>query len=314
MRTLLKAVTLRDFAESFGTTEDDVRNKCQNLINGLDFSYSIIKGAEREALIVNILKKIETDRQVIGAPERQKIWHDGWAENLVEFIHSDYDLNKLVPKFIRPGQPVRFKKQYIKPSSEMFELSYYSVFRQWLFKTYFESIDQIFEFGCGTGFNLIALAQLYPQKRLAGLDFVKSSVDLVNTIADRCKFNLTGFLFDMLSPDRSFKFNKETAVLTIGSIEQLAGNFVPFLNYLLKQPVSVCVHVEPVIELYDDANLADYLAMKFQAKRGYTSNFLPYLKKLEEQKSIDILKVKRLYFGSLFMEGYNYIVWRPLKQ
>ena len=26
----------------------------------------------------------------------------------------------------------------------------------------------------------------------------------------------------------------------------------------------------------------------------------------------EILKAKRLYFGSLFMEGYSYIVWRPI--
>lgn len=306
-------ITLEDFARSFGTTADDIGEKCSDIINRTDFTYSIIEGAERDTLILNILKQIESDQQVIGAPERQQVWNKGWEENLNEFISSNYDLNKLVPKFIRYGQPLRFNRQYIQPSTPAFELNYFVVFRQWLFKTFFTSVSHIYEFGCGTGFNLVSIAQLYPDKRLYGLDFVPSSVDLINKIANHYKYNLSGHLFDMISPDLSFTLEKGSAVLTIGAIEQLASKFEAFLEYLIDQPVSLCVHVEPTIELYDENNLVDYLAIKFQGKRGYTRNFLPYLKSLEENKKVEILKVKRLFFGSFFMEGYNCIVWRVIK-
>jgi hypothetical protein len=33
---------------------------------------------------------------------------------------------------------------------------------------------------------------------------------------------------------------------------------------------------------------------------------------LEAQKKVEIVQAKRPYFGSLFMEGYSYFVWRPL--
>ena len=307
------ALTVEDFALSFGTTVDDVREKCSDIIEVSNFNYSLIEGDNRDDLILRILKRIDEDNQVIGAPERQQIWERGWEENLTEFVSGNFDLRRLVPKFIRHGQPVRFNGYFIQPSSPTFELDYFSVFRQWLFKTYFHHIRHIYEFGCGTGFNLVELSQIYPDKRLFGLDFVSSSIELVNKIAEHYKFNLSGYLFDMVSPNISFVLEKNSAVLTIGSMEQLASKFEPFVKYLMNQPISICVHVEPTIELYDENNLVDYLAVKFQGKRGYTRNLLPYLRELEAEKRVELLKVKRLNFGSLFMEGYNLIIWRALK-
>jgi hypothetical protein len=118
----------------------------------------------------------------------------------------------------------------------------------------------------------------------------------------------------MIHPDKNFKLAKNSAILTFGSIEQLASKFEAFLQYLLAQQPQVCVHVEPAIELYDENNFVDYLAIKFQGKRGYTHNFLPRLKELEKKGKVKILKIKRLFFGSLYMEGYNLIVWRPAEK
>lgn len=306
-------IDLKNFAISFGTTESDVYEKCADLIRKMDFSFSLIDGVDRDNLILRILKRVEEDRQVIGAPERRHIWDEGWKENINEFIAGNYDLSKLVPKFIRHGQPVRFNCCFIQPSNSNFELDYFTVFKQWLFKTYFDSASHVYEFGCGTGLNLVTMAQLYPEKKLYGLDFVPSSVELVNKIAECYSFNLQGHLFDMITPNTTFRLEKDSAVLTIGSVEQLASKFEAFIEYLLSQPISLCVHVEPIIELYDGNNLLDYLAIKFQSKRGYTRNLLPYLKELEEKRRLEIVKVKRLYFGSLFMEGYNLIVWRAAK-
>ncbi|GAI42232.1 unnamed protein product [marine sediment metagenome] len=67
----------------------------------------------------------------------------------------------------------------------------------------------------------------------------------------------------------------------------------------MKSSPVLCIHVEPTIELYDESNLVDYLAIKFHKKRGYAENYLTRLRKLEAQNEIEILKVKRLFFGSL---------------
>lgn len=310
----MREVTLEDFVASFGAEKDGMPVECKDLIAEKDFKYEIIEGAERDKLLLEIIKKIETDRQIIGAEERQNIWNNGWGENLQDFVNSDYDLKTLVPRFIRPSQIVRFNQNYIKPSNNNFELDYYSVFRKWLFATYFKDFKNIYEFGCGTGFNLVVLSKMYPDKNLYGTDFVKSSADLVNEIAKAHNLKLSGSIFDMINPDEKYKLKKNSLIFTIGAIEQLASKFEAFLRYLLCNNPGLCVHVEPTIELYEENNLVDYLAIKFHKKRGYTQGFLPRLQKLEKNGKLEILKVKRLFFGSLFMEGYNFIVWRPVKQ
>lgn len=314
-------IYLEDFANSFGTDVNDIIRNCSNLIKHIDFRYDIIDDDERGKLILSILKRIEEDTQIIGEPKRNITWNNGWQENLNEFIDSNHDINKLIPKFIRSGQPIRYNREYIRTSNPNFELDYYKVLRQWLFKKYLHQYNNIYEFGCGTGFNLVELAQLFPDnknnnknnnKKLYGLDFVPSSVKLINKIAEYHKYNMSGHLFDMISPNYEFHLEKNSAIFTIGAIEQLAGKFESFIEYILKQPVSLIMHVEPAIELYDQGDLIDYLAIKFQSKRGYTKGLLPYLTKLEDDGIIDILKVKRTYFGSLYMEGYNIIIWKPI--
>lgn len=70
---------------------------------------------------------------------------------------------------------------------------------------------------------------------------------------------------------------------------------------------------EPAIELYDkDNNLSDFLASKFQGNRDYTSGLIGKLEALEKEGKIKTLKIKRLYFGSFFMEGYNLMAWKSL--
>jgi len=308
----LKVVAAKDFAKSFGAGERDVLDKCSQLIGSYNFSYNCIEGEQRDQLIVSILKRIEEDSQIIGEPKRKSVWQNGWQENLNDFIKSGHDLNTLVPKFIRPKQPIRFMQKYILPQAPEFELQFFNVYRQWLFKTYFNDVNNCYEFGCGTGFNLVALAKLYPKMKLYGLDFVKSSYDLVNEIAKAHHLNLSGHLFNMIEPDAHLRIKFNSGVFTIGAIEQLRGKFHDFIEYLIQNKPKVVIFTEPMVELYDIERLEDYLAYKFQEKRGYTRNLLPYLKKLEKQGRVKIEKIQRLYFGSLFMEGYNLIVWRPV--
>lgn len=308
----MKEVKIRDFSISFGTTEDDFSDKCKEQISKSDFQYNELDRSERDNLLLEILRRTEADKQVIGAKERKIVWEKGWKENLREFTENEFDLNKIVPKFLRPNQAIRFNQDFIKPNNPNFELDYLKVFRIWLYEKYFAGFDNIYEFGCGTGYNLTALADLFPNKQLFGLDFVDSSVALVNMIAEKYRLNLKGFKFDMLYPDKDFKLFSNSAVFTFGAIEQLAGKYESFLEYLLNNKPCLCVHIEPTIELYDEDNLIDYLAIKFHRKRGYTENFLPGLEMLEAKKKLKIVKVKRLFFGSLLMEGYSLVIWEPL--
>ena len=112
-------------------------------------------------------------------------------------------------------------------------------------------------------------------------------------------------------PDERVAIRDRSVVLTFGTIEQLAGQFEAFLQFLLRRSPTLCISLEPTIELYDQDDLIDYLAVKFHRKRGYTEGYLTRLQELEREGRLELLAVKRLFFGSLCMEGFSYIIWRP---
>ncbi len=305
-------VKLADFARCFGTSVEDFSLEFQEALSKCDLSYKRLDQKERDEVILRVLRKTATDKQVIGSEERTSVWERGWRENLLAFQTQNFSLEALIPKFIRENQPIRYDGDYIMPHNPRFEFDFMTVFRIWLFQKYFVEFSNIYEFGCGSGINLILLASIFPEKSFHGFDFVQSSVDLINIIAKTHGWRLAGQMFDMIHPNRQIKLAEKSAVFTFGALEQLAGRFEAFLQYLLEQKPGICIHVEPTIELYDENILFDYLAVQFHRKRGYTENLLPRILELETERKVRVLKVKRLNFGSLFMEGYTFIIWQPV--
>jgi hypothetical protein len=305
-------LTSLDFASAFGTTPDAFSSEVLSLIDSLDFRYEAMSGAERDAQILNVLKRIESDKQAIGVPERRDVWERGWAENLEAFLRSGRDPKALIPKFLRADQPLRWRGDYIMSPNPRFELDFITVFRTWIYQNFFTNAPALYEFGAGTGFNLALMEQLIPGKQLWGLDFVPSAVELISQLGTSQGCNLRGRLFDMTAPDPQFRLQESAAVMTFGSLEQLAGKFNAFLDYLLEQLPAIVIHVEPTVELYDGNSLFDWLALRFHQKRGYTEGLLPRLRELSAECRVELLQVNRVGFGSLFMEGYTLIAWRPV--
>lgn len=300
-------------AKSFGIEVNLLPESTKVLIDTYNFATKEVTGIERDALIVRIIDKIRMDKQKIASPERLKAWEEGWAENLNLYIESNGDQTSLVPKFIRAGEPIRWFGRYHISEDANFELNYISVLRSYLIETYFSKVQSIYEFGAGTGFNLLHFAKLKPELNLVGTDFVSSSVQLMKEVGKQESINLSAQLFDMLDPSRNkLKIESGSGVLTFGSLEQLGSNLSPILKYFHDQRPDVCVHIEPMIELYDATSIEDYLATWFQGQRGYSSGLLGAISDLEKQGKASILMQQRLNFGSMMMEGYNLLVWKPV--
>lgn len=70
--------------------------------------------------------------------------------------------------------------------------------------------------------------------------------------------------------------------------------------------------MESLVDLYEETKLVDYLAASYHRKRGYLDEFLPHLKDLAAKSRIEIFGIRRLFFGSLYHEGYSYVARRPL--
>lgn len=310
----IKKLGLRDFADSFGCAIGDMSKSFRFFMKQHDFRYSVLRNEDRDKIVLDVLQRIELDQQRVGSKERTAVWQKGWQENLQAFRRSRYDLKALIPRFVRANRVMRLNGQYVVPVSPTFEWDFFCVFRHWLFEKYLKDAKTVYEFGCGTGLNLVALAKLDPEKELHGLDFSSPSQKILRKIRDVFGFNIIGHFFDMKKPKDSLCLKPNSIVLTFGAIEQLAGAIGPFLKYLKKNSPALCISMEPILELYDPNNLLDYLAIKFHTRRGYTGNYLAQLKDLENNGQVKILKVKRLFFGSTYMEGFSLVVWKYLKK
>ena len=152
---------------------------------------------------------------------------------------------------------------------------------------------------------------MFPSKKVYGFDFVQPSIDIVNDLREHRGLNAFGVAFNIMEPDFKIDVEDNSVIFTSGAIEQVASKFDKFINFILEKKPSLVVNIEPAYEVYNQDILFDYLAAKFHKKRGYTSGYLPRIKELEKQNKVDILKIKRLNFGSLFMEGFTCIIWRP---
>lgn len=297
-------------AKLFRTNVIEINKFCKNkLKNPLNFRYLNYK--ENNDLIITILNRIFSDTQIVGSRGRKNRWFRGWDQTFDDY-KKNKNINSLLPKFYtaRENKFFRLGGKFIKVKNQKFEIKILDIYRNWYFKKYFSKVDNIYEFGAGTGHNLVELSKIFPNKKLFGSDFVRSSIKILKLITKRKKVNLNSFYFDMLKPNHKVKLLNNSAIYTSGAVEQLSGNIDKFLKYIVLQRPRIILHVEPCIDFYDDKNLTDYLGKMFQTRRKYTSNLLSKLKDLEKKGDIKIVKVCKSPFGSLMMEGYNLIVWK----
>ncbi len=301
-----------EFASLLGTESQDIERKCGYRFERCDLQYKDLSSERHDNVLLEVIKAIDQNAFTVSGKKRESDWESGWAENLEAFMQDETDETALVPKYIQKTAKKRLFKKYIEPLSGTFELDFYTIYREYIFKTYLSEYDQVYEFGCGTGYNLLMMAKMFPEKVLLGLDWADSAVELVNRIGQSCGCSLKGRKFDFFHPDHDLSVQTKTVFLTLNSMEQIGDNYSPFLEYILQKRPAVVINSEPLIELYDDANLLDYLAIKYHRQRNYLNGYLKALKRLEADKVIEILNIQRVPFGSLFHEGYSIIIWRCL--
>jgi SAM-dependent methyltransferase len=298
-----------DFAALFGLPE--LPTACAELAGKHDFRYDVPAGAERDRIVVQVMQHVDSDKPSQVGEHRAGIWESCWADNLQRFIDGGYDPDKLVPDFFKPGQPIRFNQDYVIPANPRFEHDFFAVCRAFLFERFFREVESAYEFGCGSGFNLLALAHQLPGKRLCGLDWSRSSNEMLDLMGRKLGVAISGRHFDFFNPDAGLEFGPASGVLTMCALEQVGLRHGSFVEFLLANKPAICVNMEPLLELYDENNLVDYLAIRFHRKRGYLDGFLTRLRQLAAEGRIEILEERRFHFGSIYHEGYSYVAWRP---
>jgi SAM-dependent methyltransferase len=244
-----------------------------------------------------------------GTYSKYLAWEKGWSYNLKKF-KIDPNINSLTPKFVRKKSLLKVNGEYISPISTKFEIKLFTIIKLIVFFKYALKVKNIYEFGCGTGRNLLVLSRYFKNKNFIGLDYTKASLKILNLISKRKK-NITGYFFDIVNPSNKFLLKKNSLVLTVGSLEQVGLRYKNFFRYLRNNKPTLVINFETINELYSNNNFSDYLSRQFVIKRNYLRNYLSYLKKKEKERIIKIIKVKRV-FGSQFHEGYSLVIFKFL--
>jgi hypothetical protein len=307
---LIKKLSYRDFEKRYG---EKMSSYVKDRIEKYDFRYRDATKDERDGFIRRNIDVLLDQNIVTAGEHRREDWEGGWGENYTEYSKNN-SIESIKPKYFGKYPCVRWNQDYIIPMTEDFEKNSLAFIQDLLFDKYLRNTKSIYEFGCGTGHNLLRIREINKLATLWGLDWAKSSQKIINQMRDSgLDNNIYSANFDFFKPDNQFSIDDNAACITIAALEQVGTNFRPFIDYLLKKKPDICVHIEPIFELLDCNNLLDYTSIKYFQKRQYLWGLLNYLHDLENKGRINILEARRSYIGSLFIDGYSIIAWKPIR-
>jgi len=299
-----------EIAEILGTAEASLPAATRAAIDAADFAVTPLSGPELEEERARVAAALHGPLPVSG-PQRHAAWEAGWGDISERFAASG-DLADLEPHYFRkPSRVMRVLGRYVRPRDPRFEASFVRVLQTWVAARWLGGEGPIWEFGCGPGHNVVAFAQLLPGRTVVGLDWARPSQEILARVAERTGLPVAGRRFDMFAPEADLTLPAGSIAVTIGAMEQLGDRFETFLGFLLQERPALCVHLEPLHELYDRSDPFDAVAAAYAERRGYLRGYLPRLQELARSGRIELLCVKR-HFGSEFHDGWGSLVWRPL--
>ena len=264
-------------------------------------------------LLRRIVQALLEPNIVQSGDHRLDEWEKGWAENLNLVVRHPEDTQSIIPRYFGKYDAIRWRGRFVRPVSPQFEYRSLAVILDWLFDKYLRDADVIYEFGCGTGYNLLRAREFNPRAVLWGLDWATSSQQIIKQLAQNgVDPDIHGKPFDYFDPDESFRLFPNSVVYTVASLEQVGTRWDRFVEYLLRNRPKLCIHIEPIAELLDPGELIDCLSIEYFRKRNYLHGFLDGLRQIEMQGKAIIHRAQRSHIGSLFIEGYSIVVWSPV--
>lgn len=306
----IKSLSIHDFEGAFG---EKLSPFVADRIGKYSFKYAEITPEEKEILLIKIVETLLDPKLLQSGEHRLDQWESGWGENLELLLQNPRNIDLIIPKYFNKYGAIRWRGRFIRPVSEKFECHSLAIILDWLFDKYMREAPAIYEFGCGTGHNLLRARGVNSSASLCGLDWATASQSIIERLAHyKIDPNISGHRFDYFNPDELFHLAPDSVIYTVASLEQVGSRWDKFIDYIIHNCPKLCIHVEPVAELLDPNKLIDYLSIEYFKKRNYLSGFLDGLRKFEREGKVKIHRAQRTNIGSLFIEGYSVIVWEPI--
>lgn len=309
----LNYVTPEFVAAKFGMKTEQLTD----LLNGYvwpELSYRVLEGVERDEIMLGILKRIDERNFRIVGENDNAVWVRGWGEILEQVEQYGFSNDVLRPQYFDHHRIMRFDGEYIDGGDANFVYQYDQLLRRVVLAHYLRGQKKVVELGCGTGTSQLILAELLPDAELVASDWSPPSQGIIRAMSAYLKRQITPVCFNMLTLEGwdELGIDQDSAVVTVHALEQLGDGCKPLLEKIVSAKPKLCVHLEPVLELYDEATLFDYLAIRCHTTRNYLKNWLSDIRALEKSGKAEIIEEKRLQFGDRYHEAYSAIVWRPL--
>jgi SAM-dependent methyltransferase len=276
--------------------------------------YRVLGASKREKVMERIDDLIAGGKLRAAGANDPANWLRGWGRIRDIVRDEGVSLETLSPQYHKPLAACRLGGDYVESDDLQFEFKLSVTVRKALLGHFLKDHGKIVEFGCGTGLNLFILAQLFPDKELIGCDWVAPSLEMLGEIAAHLDRPIGGCRFNMLdlAGGDNVPLAPDTAVVTALAMEQLAKDFGPFLGFLIEKKPAFCLHIEPLVELYDATDAADAAAIGYHRHRNYLEGYVPALRALAFEGTIEIIKERRVKFGNMFHDQYSILAWRPL--
>jgi hypothetical protein len=300
-------LTVEDFCEILGVTKlsDKVQDAIE--IEG-PLIYRSKDAVETKKIIDEIITKIENPETPEAGPNFKVNWESNWKQSLLSYENSAEN-SSLIPSFIPSVETLRFRGGYIEPLVPDFEMKMVRILRLYLFEKYFTQVNELHEFGAGTGFNLIHFCEIFPNKTAFGYDWSPSAVALIKKAGIQNGFKINSELFDMFNPDYGVQINENSGLLTVGAMEQLGTGWKEFLDFMLKMKFVIYINIETIYENLDSSDKYASVRNDYIRRRNWLQGYHQELDKLNREGIIELLD-QRVVIGSKFHDSWSITVWK----
>ena len=239
-------------------------------------------------------------------------WQDDWFSVLQNLRTNNDNVKSIIrPKWFRESAFVNIHNCLSLTETPYVDWEYQLITRQMLFYTHLRDIENICEFGSGSGANFYLINEILQDKNFILSDISVTSLKIIEELKRKLNRNNLTYSNIDIEQDIDLQLPDNTAVITTSVLEQIGDNYKNFINFILKEKPQIVINVEPIVELLDSKNGFDNVMNLYCEKRKYLAGYLTELEKLEKQKKIKIIMKKRTMVSGTFIEN-SVLIWKVL--
>ena len=239
-------------------------------------------------------------------------WQDDWFSVLQNLQTNNDNVKSIIrPKWFRESAFVNIHNCLSLTETPYVDWEYQLITRQMLFYTHLKDIENICEFGSGSGTNFYLINEILQDKSFILSDISVTSLKIIEELKRKLNRNNLTYSNIDIEQDINLQLPDNSAVITTSVLEQIGDNYKNFINFILKEKPQIVINVEPIVELLDSKNGFDNVMNLYCEKRKYLAGYLTELEKLEKQKKIKIIMKKRTMVSGTFIEN-SVLIWKVL--